>query len=294
MNFTQLRAFDAVARTRGFSRAGQELGLSQPAVTIQVRSLEQQFGVQLFRRHGRQTDLTELGQRLYGHTRRLFAIEAEAFELLRSGQQLLSGDVTVAADGPYAVMGLLSRFHGRHPDVRTQLRLANSQECLAELVAQRADLVLAAEIPPSAQLHAVPYLRQPLMLLLPAGHAWSGRSDVRIEDLADAGMVMREPGSSIRRMFEALLTRRQVAIDVVLELGSREAVREAVASGLGIAVVLQNEVGTDARLRAVPLERGAIHCTDYLACLSGQADRRVVAAFFALVGNAEPATAIEG
>lgn len=294
MNFTQLRAFDAVARTGGFSRAGQELGLSQPAVTIQVRSLEQQFGVQLFRRHGRQTELTELGRRLYGHTRRLFAIETEAVELLRSGQQLLSGEVTIAADGPYAVMGLLSRFHGRHPEVRTQLHLANSQECIAELVAQRADLVLVAEIPPSTQLHAVPYLRQPLMLLLPAGHPWSTRTDVRIEDLADSSMVMREPGSNIRRMFEGLLARRQVAIDVVLELGSREAVREAVANGLGVAVVLQNEVGTDARLCAVPLEKGAILCTDYLACLSGQADRRVVAAFFALLDSPVAAAAVEG
>jgi aminoethylphosphonate catabolism LysR family transcriptional regulator len=285
MNFTQLRAFDAVARTRGFSRAGQELGLSQPAVTIQVRSLEQQFGVQLFRRLGRQVELTELGQRLYGHTRRLFGIEAEALELLQSGRELLSGEIGVAADGPYAVMGLVSRFQTRHPDVRVQLRLGNSQECIAELVAQRVDLALAAEIPPSAHLHAVPYLQQPLVLLLPAGHPWAGREDLALEQLAGVGMVMREPESNTRRMFEALLLRRQVKVRVALELGSREAVREAVASGLGIAVVLENEIGTDPRLRVAPLERGTIVCTDYLACLSGQADRRVVAAFFALAGG---------
>jgi aminoethylphosphonate catabolism LysR family transcriptional regulator len=284
MNFTQLRAFDAVARTGGFSRAGHELGLSQPAVTIQVRSLEQHFGVQLFRRRGRQVELTEMGQRLYEHTRRLFGIEAEAFELLQSGQQLLAGDVTIAADGPYAVMGLLSRFRRRHPEVRVSVRLANSQECLAELMAQRVDLALAAELRPGGHLHAVPYLRQPLMLLLPAAHDWAARTDLAVGDLEGVAIVTREPGSNTRRMFEEVLARRQVKVRTVLELASREAVREAVASGLGIAVLLENEVLADTRLRAVPLERGAIICTDYLACLGGQADRRVVAAFFALVG----------
>lgn len=293
MNFTQLRAFDAVARTGGFSRAGHALGLSQPAVTIQVRSLEQNFGVQLFRRRGRQVELTEIGQRLYEHTRRLFGIETEAFELLQSGQQLLSGGVTLAADGPYAVMGLLSQFRRRHPAVRVTVRLANSQECLTELMAQRADLALAAEMRPGPHLHAVPYLHQPLMLLLPASHEWAAREDLGVGDLEGVGMVAREPGSNTRRMFEELLARRHVKARTVLELGSREAVREAVASGLGLAVVLENEALPDPRLHAVPLERGTIICTDYLACLSGQADRRVVAAFFALAGaGAELAAAI--
>lgn len=288
MNFTQLRAFDAVARTGGFSRAGHELGLSQPAVTIQVRSLEQQFGVQLFRRLGRQVELTELGQRLYGHTRRLFGIEAEARELLQSGQELLSGEIAIAADGPYAVMGLLSRFQSRHPDVRVQLRLRNSQDCLAELMAQRVDLALAAEVPPSPHLQLVSYLQQPLVLLLPSGHPWAGRTDLTVEHLSGVGMVMREPQSNTRRMFEALLQRRQVKVRIALELDSREAVREAVASGLGVAAVLKNEIGADPRLRVVPLERSKILCTDYLACLSGQADRRVVGAFLALA-ETEPA-----
>jgi aminoethylphosphonate catabolism LysR family transcriptional regulator len=293
MNFTQLRAFDAVARTGGFSRAGNELGLSQPAVTIQVRSLEQHFGIQLFRRRGRQVELTEIGQRLYERTRRLFGIEAEAFELLQSGQQLLSGEVAIVADGPYAVMGLLSRFQRRHPEVRVKLRFANSQDCLAELMAQRADLVLAAEIPPNPHLHGVPYLRQPLMLLLPAAHDWTARRDLTVGDLDGVGMVMREPGSNTRRMFEELLARRCVKVRTMLEVGSREAVREAVASAIGIAVVLENDVGPDPRLRAVPLEQGAIICTDYLACLGGQADRHVVAAFFALASaENEPALAV--
>lgn len=285
MNFTQLRAFDAVARTSGFSRAGNELGLSQPAVTIQVRGLEQAFGVQLFRRHGRHVELTELGQQLFEHTRRLFGIESEAYELLRSGKHLLSGEVNLAADGPYAVMGLVSRFRREHPEVRVSLRLGNPGDCLAQLVDQRADLALASEVPQDRHIHALPYLRQPLMLLLPAAHPWARRSDLGLADLEGSGMVMREPASNTRALFERHLAGRQLKVRTALELDTREAVREAVAMGLGFGLTLENEIGTDGRLRAVPIEGGSIVCTDYLACLAGQSDRRVVAAFFALAAD---------
>lgn len=291
MNFAKARAVDAVARTSGFSRAGHELGLSQQAVTIQVRSLEQGFGVQLFRRRGRHVEMAELGQHLFEHTCRLFGIESEAYELLRSGKQLLSGEVNLAADGPYAVMGLVSRFRQEHPEVRVNLRLGNSGDCLAQLVDQRADLALASEVPQDRHIHALPYIRQPLMPLLPAAHPWAWRDDLPIDALEGSVMVMRERASSTRALFERHLARRQIKVRTALEFDTREAVREAVAMGLGFDLALENELGIDGRLRAVPIESGSIICTDYLACLAGQSDRRVVAAFFALAATGRGADA---
>lgn len=282
MNLSQLRAFDAVAREGSFTRAAARLGITQPAVTLQVRGLEQGYGVALFHRRGRQVALTELGAALAGITRRLFALDEAAAELLGAARRLTAGTLRVGADGPYDLMPLLAGFRARYPGMRVALSIGNSAEVLHGLLEEDSDVAVLAEVPDDPRLHAVALATHPLVAFVNASHPWARRKAIRLKDLAGQPMVLREPGSTTRRTLEAALAEAGVAPEVVMEIESREAVKEAVAAGIGIGVVSRAEFGNDDRLRALPIAGAKLRNTESIVCLAERRQLRVVAAFLAL------------
>jgi LysR family transcriptional regulator, low CO2-responsive transcriptional regulator len=279
----QLRAFHAVAEARSFTAAAQALGVSQPAVSMHVRALEDAYGVELLTRGRPGVDTTELGRALLDTTRPMFSLEAEAAELLQRATALLRGRLRVGADGPFLIVPVLAAFRREHPHVGLSLSLGNSSEVLRDLLDGRTDVAAFSDRIEDPRLFAVPAAKSAQVVIVAREHAWARRRGVRLRDLHGAPMVMREEGSVTRRAIEAALDRAGVKPSVVMELGSREAVHEAVVAGIGAGVVIEAERGHDVRVVALPLLDVSIEHVEYVACLEERRRLRAVRAFFELV-----------
>ncbi len=288
MNRAQLRAFHAVATEGSFTKAARALRVSQPAVTIQVKALEETYGVALLHRRGHRVSLTEIGRELLDITRRVFGHEQEADELLAAARELRNGQLAVGADGPYFVMELLAEFIGRYPGVRVAVTMGNSQSVLADLADYRCDVAVLAEVGDDRKFHAIPYSRQPVVVFVPREHEWAGRAAIRFAELEGRPMVLREVGSTTRRILEEALAEAGVKPRVVMEIGSREALREAVAAGLGVGVVSRAELGRDDRLWAIEVADVRLESWEYVVCLKERRNLRTVQAFLSLVDEETP------
>jgi LysR family transcriptional regulator, transcriptional activator of the cysJI operon len=285
MNFAQLRAFHAVASEGGFTRGALRLGISQPAVTVQVRGLEERYGVLLFRRLGQRIELTEFGRDLWQRTRRVFAELDDLEELMVSAGELRVGRLEIGADGPFSVMDLVASFIWHYPGIRVAVRIGNAARVLADLREARTDLAVLNLIGPDAELHSQTLYRDRIVAFLPADHPRAGRG-IELADLAELPLVLREPGSATRALLLQALDWAGIAPRIALELGSREAVREAVLAGLGVGVVFEKELVPDPRLRSVTVGGADLSAAVSLACLPERRRLRVVEAFFALARNA--------
>lgn len=280
MNFTQLRAFHAVASAGGFTRGAARLGLSQPALTVQVRALEQAYGVELFRRRGQRTELTEFGREVFRQAQQLFARLDDLEQLLGAAGSLRMGRLALGADGPFAVMDLLAAFLQRYPGMRVTMRLGNATRALADLREGHTDVAVLNLIEQGNDLFSRPLLRDRLVTLVKAGHEWAERTAVDLDELSAAPLILREPGSATRALLADAFAAADLVPRVALELGSREAVREAVLAGLGIGVVFARELVPDPRLQSLAIRGGDLGATVSLVCLAERRELRAVAAFF--------------
>jgi aminoethylphosphonate catabolism LysR family transcriptional regulator len=288
---THLRAFHAVAAAGGYSRAARMLNLTQPTLSGQVKALEERYGVRLFQRRGRGVELTDLGRQLLDVTRRLSAAEAEAERLLAGARSLAGGQLRVSADAPSHVVPLLAAFGRRHPGVGLAVSFGNSGEVRASLLARRSEIAVLAELEPDPRIYALPIRRDRLLVFVARGHPWARRRSLRLEEIADETLILREPGSTTRAVLEAALAARGVAPRRTIEIGSREAAREAVAAGLGIGVIFASEVQRDSRLHTLGLRDAKLEAVQYAACLEDRRAVGVVRAFFELVREGLPAPA---
>ena len=289
MNFTHLRAFHAVASEGGFTRGARRIGVSQPAVTVQVRALEQRYGVALFRRLGQRVELTEFGQSLWQRTRRAFAELDDLEELLTSAGELRIGRLEIGADGPFSVMDLVAAFIGRYPGVRVAVRIGNAARVLADLREARTDLAVLNLIEPEPALYSQALYEDRIVAFVGRGQGLARRRRIGLAELAAAPLILREPGSATRTLLLRALEQAGLTPRIALELGSREAVREAVLAGLGVGAVFEKELVPDPRLRSVTIGDADLGATVSLACLPERRELRAVQAFFALAGGAHPA-----
>ncbi len=284
MNYAQLRAFHAVAAEGGFVKAARKLNVTQPTLSEQVKQLEATYGVQLFERRGRRSEPTDLGRALLDVTRRFFAVEQEAAQLLTAARGLKRGRLRVAADAPYLVMPLLAAFGRRHPGIELQLTFGNGEAVLAALKERRADLGVLPDVEQERGLHLVALERGQLVLLVGRAHPWARRRSVALAELASERLILREEGSTTRAILDRALAAAGVKPAANWVVGSREGLREAVAEGLGVGAVFESEVGHDERIHAVTVRERSLATTEYLACLAERKADRVIAAFLELVG----------
>ncbi len=290
MNFSRLRAFDAAMRSGGFTAAAERLAISQPAVTSHVRSLEDFYQVTLFRRRGRRVEPTPMGRRLGEITHRLFALAEEAEDLLRAAKELREGELVVAAGSPHVAVPLLAAFRRRHPGIRLTLTIGNSEEVLAALLAERCDVTVQAELAGHPGVQALACREQPILAFVDQAHPWarSGRTAIPLRDLDGQAIVAREPDSITRRTFEAACREAAVVPAIALEIADREAVKEAVAAGLGIGIVAAAELGRDDRIHPLSIEHPGLTTRDYVLCLERRARLSLIRAFFAIARDVAP------
>jgi len=288
MNLMQLRAFHAVATQASFTLAARTLGLTQPTLSQSVKGLEERYGVLLFERSSRQVQPTEMGRRLFQLTTRLFDTEQEAATLLEGSAQLARGLLQLGADSPYYVMPLIAEFDRRHPQVEIRLSIGNAGAVLEDLSEARLDVALLSNPPVDPRFHIVPLYRDPVRLMLPAGHLLAAGDAVPVAALAGQRLVMRETGSMTRRTVERGLAEAEIAPGAMFEVTGREAVQEAVALGLGLGFISAGEIRPDPRIAVRPLADCAWHTDEYVLC---QRDRRRFPAIRAFIELAVTATA---
>lgn len=288
MRHTQLRSFHAVAQRLSFTAAARELGVSQPTVTTQVKSLEAEFGVELFVRRGRRIELTETGAGLLDITRRLFADEKEAADYLNETRGLRTGHLRVGAVGPYHVTDMLAAFNARHPGLYVSVTVGNSRDTLRDLLDYRTDVAVLAHVDPDPRLVAIPYRRHRVIAFCPADHPFAQRRSIRLRDMESQRLIVREAGSTTRRAFDQAMREANVRARVVMEIGSRESIREAVAKGIGMGVVSEAEFIPDPRIRPLPIADAEIYTYAHVVHLKERQKARLVHAFLQVLAGLLP------
>jgi len=283
MLYTQLRSFHAVAREGSATAAARVLRISQPTITTQIKELETAYGIELFHRRGRGLELTPLGQELLSRTQRFFGVEEDLVEMLESAGKLAHGHLRVGAVGPFHVMKMLSRFQRQYPDIHVSVDLGNSREVLQRLRDHRTDVAVLSQIKPDPTLHTVPYSDQRVVVFVCNDHPWRGRDGINLAELDGQDMILREDGSMTRQTFEKALNDAGVRPNIVLEIGSREALWEAVAEGLGIGMVSEASLLPDNRLKVLPIIDVDILTYTHVVCLNERQESRLVRVFLDVI-----------
>lgn len=281
MLYQELRAFHAVATEGGFTRAAAALHRTQPAVSAQVKALESRYGVALFTRAGRGVALTETGGKLHEITRRLFALEEEADQALRSARRAGAASLRIAADAPYSVSHLLAKYCERNPDVVVSVAMDTGEAIVRGLLGREIDAALMVRVQPDPRLAAVPYASHRLVVIVGRTHPWARRSGIALRELQGQPMVARDTRYSLTsQVFDQALREHRVKPRVAMRVDSRENLREAVAAGAAFGVATEHDSVADRRLKVLPLRGLDLSIADYLVCLE---ERRDVAAIKALL-----------
>ncbi|MBI2718537.1 MAG: LysR family transcriptional regulator [Rhizobiales bacterium] len=280
MRHAQLLAFHAVATQGGFSRAAEKLSLTQPAVSDHVRKLEETYGVQLFNRAARGAELTALGRGLFAITERLLEAEGQARELLSRAKTLDEGQLTIGADAAVHVLLHIVRFHQNHPRITLRLVTGNSAELLARLESLSIDLAVTAERPSSEAVLARRLKQDRLVAVIREESTFQKERSLSLTRLAELPLILREEGSATRRLLLEELRRRGLRPSIAIEIESREAAREAVAQGLGVAVMSEGELVPDSRLRTIRISDWQASMEEWLLCLKSRADLHIIRSFF--------------
>ncbi len=243
----QLKVFEAVARHNSFTRAAEELFLTQPTVSMQVKQLTKAVGLPLFDQVGKRLYLTEAGQQLLLASREIFdrldQIEMTVADLkgLKQGKLRLA----VITTAKYFVPRLLGPFCQKYPGIDIALQVTNHRGITERLGENLDDLYIVSQLPEGLNLSYHPVLENPLVVLAAASHPLVGQKQIPIESLADEPFIMREPGSGTRKSVQELFDRHGVSVKVRLELGSNEAIKQAIAGGLGISVLSRHTLALE-------------------------------------------------
>jgi DNA-binding transcriptional LysR family regulator len=253
-----LDTFVEAAERSSFTAAARFLGLTQAAVSQRLHALEQALGAALFDRRGGRVLLTDAGRRLHDYARRILELHREARQALGGRQNPLSGELTLAASsipGEHLLPGLLETFQRQYPHLRVRATVADTGAVLKQVEQGQVQLGLVGGKGDSPHLEYRCFAHDTLALVLPADHPWQGRKRATLELLLQQPLVLREEGSGSRACLERALTAAGKSLRdlrIALELGSNEAIKEAVQRGMGLAVLSTHAVHKD-------VEAGRLH-----------------------------------
>jgi DNA-binding transcriptional LysR family regulator len=248
MDTRQLAAFCAVVERRSFSQAAERLGVTQPAVSLQVRALEKRLGTQLLDRSGRRVEPTEAGLRLYRGAQRLLSLEEQLLEeIAGEAEGELTGELRLGAStGPAAVVVplLLCEFQRAHPEVRIALTVSDTQSIVDRVASRDLELGIVGAARRQRAVRFEPLLEDEVILACPPGHPFAGRT-ITLDELRAENLIVVQEGAGVRQIVEdelrALGTRLR-DLDVRLELGLQESVRSAVQAGYGVTFISRTAV----------------------------------------------------
>src|SRR5690242_17241270 len=288
MDTRQLAAFCAVVERRSFSQAAERLGVTQPAVSLQIQALEKRLGTKLLDRSGRRVEPTEAGMRLYRGAQRLLALEEQVVaEVVEESSEELDGRFELGAStGPGGIVlsHLLCEFGALHPKLHVLLWVFDTQTIVDRVAARELELGVVGAARRHRGVVFEPFFRDEVVLACPPGHALAGRT-VALDEVREAGLITMQEGAGVRLMIEDELHGRGLRLrdlGVRLELGLQESVASAVRAGYGVTFISRTSIEADlaagtlaeARIDGLELKREI-----YLVRAAGRSETRAARAF---------------
>ena len=288
MDTRQLAAFCAVVERRSFSQAAEQLGVTQPAVSLQIRSLEKRLGLQLLDRSGRRVEPTEAGNRLYRSAQRMLAMEEQLLsDLGGEAEGELAGRLEIGAStgpGGTVLPIVLAEFQQLHPEVHVALAVSDTQHVVEQVARREVELGVVGASRRQRGVVFEPFFRDEVVLAVPRGHRFAGRK-VTLDELKVEPLVLMQEGAGVRQVIEEELRAAGLRLrdfDVRLELGLQESARSAVVGGYGVTFISRSAIEAD--IAAGTVDVGRVEGLEPSRTISlvrsaGRAETRVAQAF---------------
>lgn len=290
VTFRQLRLLEAVARNSSFTRASEELHLTQPAVSTQIKQMEEEIGMPLFEQMGKKIFLTEAGKEVYAFSRTIAQQFRDIESILDDMKGVKRGtlSITVTSTGKYFAPYLLASFIKRYPGTQVHLEVTNREEVVQQLQDNTPDLAIMGTPPDNIELRAQAFMQNPLVIIAPPDHPLVGVNRVPLDRLVEENFILRERGSGTRNAVERFFQQRGIKFNTSMEMSRNEAVKHAVMAGLGLGIVslhtLEFELALN-RIALLSVESFPIMKEWYLVYRSGKRMSPITQAFHAFVLN---------
>ena len=265
LTLRQLQCFSSVARNLSYTRAAEELHLTQPAVSMQIRQLEQQAGLSLTEQFGKQIHLTEAGTEVYRYARSILQQVEEMDDVLDKLKGVAGGRLKIAAisSANYFAPRLLGTFHQRFPDVSVSMDVTNQKAVLKQIVENAVDMAIMGQPPKDSQVEAIPFMHNPLIIVAPPEHRLAKRKRIAQKELEKEVFLVREPGSGTRGAMERFFREQKLKLTTGMGMGSLSSIKQGVRAGLGLgllprdAVQVELQIGhlVELKVKGLPIER---------------------------------------
>jgi DNA-binding transcriptional LysR family regulator len=265
MDVRDLQVFLSVSKHLNYTRAGEELNLSQPSVSVRIRQFETQLGVKLFEQLGKKVALTDAGQLLVPYARRVMASVEDAHHAIDELQGLERGSLRIGASttpGMYLVPQVVARFKQRYRKIDIHLRIRDTREVEESVLRNEFDFGFVGGHLAASEVTALPWLTDELLLVVPPNHQFARKKTVNKQELEKESFILRESGSATRAVIVDQLRKSDFELDTVMEMENPESVKKAVQSGLGIAFISKFAVATELKAKsliAVRIQGLSIH-----------------------------------
>jgi DNA-binding transcriptional LysR family regulator len=289
MDTRQLQAFCAVVEKKSFSQAAEQLGVTQPAVSLQVRALEDRVGQTLLDRSGRRVEPTEAGKRLYRSAQRMLALEEQLLEEVAADDGRIAGTLAIGSStgpGAHLVPLLLCEFQAQHPDLHVALAIWDTQTVIDKVAERQLELGVVGALRRHRSLDFQPLARDEIVLAVPPRHAAAGGT-ITVDELKSETLIVMQEGAGVRQVVEEELRRaglRLRGVEPKLELGLQESVKSAVAAGYGVSFISRTAIEGElaaGRLAAAQVDGIEPARQIYIVQARGRSHTRAAEAFLA-------------
>ena len=250
LTLRQLQCFSAVARNLSYTRAAEELHLTQPAVSMQIRQLEQQAGLALTEQLGKQVYLTEAGEEVHRYAKSILQQIDEMDDVLDKLKGFAGGRLRIAAisSANYFAPKLLGTFHQRFPDVSVSMDVTNQAAVVKHVIDNEVDMAIMGEPPEHAHLEAVAFMDNPLIIVAAPDHKLASRKRIALKELEKEVFLTREPGSGTRGAMERFFRQQKLKLTTGMEMGSLSGIKQGVQAGLGLGLLPKGAVEVELML----------------------------------------------
>jgi len=276
LNFNQLRVFYQAAKNLNFTAAANELFITQPAVTFQVKSFEEYCNLKLFKRRGRQVYLTDEGRTLYEYAERIFKYEKEIEDIIDEMRELKRGVLSLGTTKAYAryfMPLVITTFHKNYPNIKIQLNEGSSAEMIYSLVDFKIEVAVIAKAIDHAEVNFFPFSKEEMVLIVAPDNHLVKKKAIAFKELAKEPFIMKETGSGTRKLVDELFLRAKSTPDILMETSNTEFIKQLVQRGEGVSFLVRESVAAELRdnhLVEVPLKGNKIFLDVSIAYLKGQ------------------------
>ena len=295
INLNQLRVFYCVAENLSFTKAADELCITQPAVTAQIKNFEAWCELKFFKKRGRGICLTDEGKSLYEFARKLFESERQIESLLNDMRTLKQGVLRIGATRTYAryiMPQVMRRFHEKHPEIKIFLDEGSSMDMFLSLLELKNEIAIIATVKDDAAIEYIPFVEEEVIPILSVDHPLAAKDFLSMEDCSREPVILRESGSGTRKIIDALFRRHKCAPNILMETANTDFIKQLVGRGDGISFVVKEAVREDLladRLTTVPLQSGKVYLDASIAYLKKQPLSLPAQAFLGTLEELRPA-----